>query len=301
MTFKAPNGSDQFFQSVISRVHALVDVGIWDIERSSLNGWIDQFKSQEERYFSSCILDSLIYRSHEQFLACAKALFRGPLGTIFSPEGASHDLELTQILQEYRDRGVRLVPVIRSNHPPTKSGPLVLRYIKRALSLNDDWMLWPWQVTSELETNPRIKTVIFVDDFLGSGTQFCDFLNAQKLELTKSISWIYAPVVAHESGISRVNKDYPDIQVTCIEQLTAAHSFFCPDRWKTLSAGAVTSDDALDFYESFIRLRGIDTRGSPPCGFGDLALCFGFKHSTPDNSLPILWVNDGNWIPLLER
>jgi hypothetical protein len=303
MTFQAPKGSDHFHATVMARVNDLVDIGIWDIEKSRVMGWISQFRSSDEGYFAACLLDSLMYRSDAQFVACATALFRGGLRWACKPNlNGSNDLDLLDALRASVDMGIRLVPVIRDVDPPTKSGPLVLRYIKRALRLNEDWMVWPWKVEAELDTCKHVHTVIFVDDFLGSGSQFSEFLDIQKLPVISSnVHWIYAPVIAHEYGISSVRTDHPKIEVIASEYLNAGHGFFDDSRWRILSEGTVTASDAKDFYLNFMSHRKIDTRGAPHLGFGELALCFGFKHSTPDNSLPILWAQGSNWSGFLER
>jgi hypothetical protein len=303
MPFKAPRGSSQYIENVISRVNSIVDVGIWDIDKSRVTGWLAQFRTVDERYFAACLLDSLIYRSQQQFLACTRALFRGPLRWACGGKlpGIS-DLDLLHALQSETDRGIRLVPVIRDSDPPTKSGPLVLRYIKRALDLQADWMIWPWNVQNVIESNKLVHTIVFVDDFLGSGSQFTQFITKQRLPLhNTSVQWIYAPIFGHKAGIKFVSEAHQGVNLVPMERLDETHGFFHENQWKLLSDGAVSNNDAMDFYADFMKRRSIDTRETSIFGFGDLGLCFGCKHGTPDNSLPILWAQSANWSCLLER
>lgn len=303
MAFKAPNKSAPFIETVFSRAQALIDIGIWDIAQSRLTGWLEQFTSDDEKYFAACLVDSLIFRSEAQFNACAKALFRGRLRReCTNISGVNSDLDLLTALQSRNDPGIRIVPVIGSDAPPTKSGPLVLRQIKRALEINEDWMIWPWAVEKKLQEEKSIKTIIFVDDFLGSGNQFNEFINTQNLPTEKNTTqWIYAPIIAHEIGVAAVAGKQTNIKIIAAEYLTKKHGFFDESRWQLLSGGAITANDALEFYRSLVAARKIPNRGCPILGYGELALAFGFSHSTPNNSLPILWAESSDWSALLER
>jgi hypothetical protein len=303
MAFKAPPGSDRYSASVLSRAADLIDHGIWDIEKSRIAGWTAQFRSAEEIYLSACMLDSLIYRTRTQFAASAANLYRGSLRwECGSRISGNEDLDLLHALRMDGDPGIRLVPVINDDDPPTKSGPLVLRYIKRLLNLEVSWMTWPWKVADEIGRCPNIHTVIFVDDFLGSGSQFTGFLSTKQVPIDNvQVKWIYAPVVAHTLGVQYVNRNHPEVGVIASEYLDESHSFFDDQRWRQLSDNAIGASDACDFYCEFLKKQRIDCRGAPPLGFGELSLCLGFAHSTPDNSLPILWARGTNWAALLER
>ncbi|MEK6210553.1 MAG: hypothetical protein AABM64_09360 [Pseudomonadota bacterium] len=302
MPFSPPQGSESFIQDVQLRTQHLVDTGIWDIPQERFTGWFQQFISQEEKFFGACLLDSLIYRSREQFLACATALYRGALRWQCGAQvPGNSDIDLLSFLKSPIDRKIRLIPVIGDDDPPTKSGPLVLRYIKRELRLDETWMDWPWKV-ERLVSSAAASVFIFVDDFLGSGEQFNSFVKSQKIPINAPATrWIYAPVVAHRRGIAGVQADFPNIEIVAAEYLDDSHDFFSTATWDGLPSGSVTASDALDFYNEFLSRRGIDLQGNRPLGFNGLGLCFGFSHSTPDNALPILWVDNQSWSGLLKR
>lgn len=163
-------------------------------------------------------------------------------------------------------------------------------------------MNWPWAIQPEIDDG-KVRAVIFVDDFLGTGNQFCEFVtDLLKSGLDPQVKWIYAPVVAHEEGIRKVSKEFPSVEVVPIETIGSEHSFFNPDYWRSISNDTITAGNALDFYESFLRQRKFSSElRSPSRGYGDLSLCFGFEHATPDNTLPIFWHSGSTWTNLLQR
>ncbi len=266
---------------------------------SRLESWNRQFCDIEEQYFSACLLDQLIFRTTQQFEAGLRSLFHSNLnGALFAN---SEDLQLFKQISSRRDPSLRLVPVICETDPPTKSGPLVLRRLQRTLQLNQKWMCWPWQA-AELAKQKIIKTIIFVDDFLGSGTQFTKFFQQWNFpEQDTQISYIYSPVVAHEKGIAHLGEKLPNLRVVSAEMLGDSHSFFSDTVWDRLGQGYITARDAKDWYINFVTTKKIIPNNTGALGYGDLALTFGFSHSSPNNSLPILWYETDDWQPLLER
>lgn len=304
MAFKAPNGAEDYIERVSNRVRDLIDAGLWDIPLERMVGWFSGFTTIDERYFAACLLDSLVYRSPTQFSACITSLFGGPCSlAVQSHLRINDDVDLIKLLRDkFKDPGVRLVPVICDSDPPSKSGPLVIRRIKKQLGIADRWMIWPSQIGAAVEAGAKV--IILVDDLLGSGKQAEGFCKKQQVrEMAGKAKVIYAPVVAHEKGIEHLSKFWPELTVISAEKLTEDHHFFSQKTWDFLSDGQIKASDAEDFYiKKMLPLTGfVPGKIIPATGVGELALCFGFSHSTPNNSLPILWFDREGWCSLLER
>jgi hypothetical protein len=298
---KLPDSAASFAESVIADSRNLISRGLWEIPTFRFESWINQFVGPEEEFFASCLLDHLIFRTSSQFEAGLRALFRSNLqGRIFS---SSSDEELMLKLAGRIETKLRVVPVIAEDDPPTKSGPLVLRRLQRIMHIRHKWICWPWQAATKIRNN-EINTVIFVDDFLGSGQQFETFFNqwgfSQLLENTK---YYYASVVAHQSGLSHLKKAFPYLEVISAEQLDTSHDFFSDDVWSRLGQGTISATEAKTWYLTFAKEKGLIPKSTGAFGTGSLSLAFGFSHSTPNNSLPIFWYENETtgWQPLLER
>lgn len=296
---KLPANAVLFVDSVKADSKQLIERGLWDIRMPRLESWNKQFCGPEEQFFAACLLDQLIFRTSQQFEAGLRSLFRSNLnGTIFLDV---QDLHLSQLISGRNDPKLRLVPVICETDPPTKSGPLVLRRLQRILQIYQKWMCWPWQATEGIGKS-GVETVIFVDDFLGSGHQFVKFFKHWGFhEHTEGVRYFYAPVVAHQQGIDHLASQLPALRVVPAETLGESHAFFSNGVWERLGQGSVSAEDAKAWYMNFACQKSLDPEAVGSLGYGDLALTFGFSHSTPNNSLPILWYETAGWQPLLER
>lgn len=303
MSFTVPNGAVDYSDRVFARTNQLIAAGLWDIPYQRLLGWHDGFRGREQLYFAACLLDSLIYRTPGQFSASLASLFRGGVAHACSSHIViEHDLSLVPLLQDrWKDPLIRLVPVISDFDPPSKSGPLVMRRLKKEIGIADKWMIWPWKIREAVDQG--VKLIILVDDMMGSGSQIEEFCIKEKIqESAGSAKVIYAPTVAHQAGIKHMNTIWPALEIVTSELLTEEHNFFCQENWNKLSQGKIAASNAQDFYANSILPQIGFRKGSVPAlGYGELALCFGFSHSTPNNTLPIFWYETNTWPSLLER
>lgn len=280
MAFSAPPGAGDYSSRVLCRVKQLAQAGVWDIPVERLVGWYDGFTGNEQIYFASCLLDSLIYRTPGQFSASLVSLYRGACGHAAAETiHLEHDMSLVSMLRgRYQDPQIRLVPVICDSDPPSKSGPLVMRRLKKDLGICEKWMIWPWQIEHAVARGTKL--IVLVDDMLGSGRQLEDFCSKQQLkQVTKGAAVIYAPVVAHKSGIDHLKTVWPELNVVTTELLTEEHGFFSARNWEIFSSGKISPDNAIDYYrEEILPLTGFNKSKTsvPELGYGELALSFGF-------------------------
>lgn len=288
-----PENAAQFAQAVHERTKQLSALGILPIPAHRLEGWMAQFVTVEEKFFAGAVLKQLILRTDPQFDSSMASIFFGELNRTCFPD--EHDGHLVSVLRARQECKICLVPVIRDDDPPTKSGPLVLRRVQKALGLNSAHFRWPWTVPEKAET------IVFIDDILGSGTQFNKFIGRWNFDSRPNSRLIYAPAVAHDEGIKRVNGNSPNVQIITAENFTEDHGFFSDRSWQRISSGDIRAEHAKEWYLGFASRRGL-TPGVGVLGSGDLALTIGFEHGTPNNSLPLLWYGAGGaWTPLLER
>ncbi len=292
-----PNHADAFTESVKTNSKKLIELGLWDMKLTRLEGWLNQFIGGEEQFFAACILSRVIFRNRQQFESGLRSLFRSNLNGVFCSHQPDHHL-LERLLTQ-PDPKIRLVPVICEDDPPTKSGPLVMRRLQRILKIEPSYMCWPWQIKED----PSIEQVIFVDDFLGSGTQFKLFFEKWGFDsLPQCKKYFYAPVVAHVKGLNYLEHELPVVEVVSAEILNESHNFFSDKVWNQLSKNQISAADAENWYKTFFYTRiNTSSEDMAHLGFSNMGLTFGFSHSTPDNSLPIIWANSSSWQPLLER
>lgn len=295
-----PKSWSTYYHDVVTRSHNLIDHNIWEgLDKNRLNVWLRNFVNDEERYLSACLLDSLIYRSKPQTLSLMyELLYRVIPNTFYftKPSGLAEVLFPQVMGENQKDPGIRFVAVRRKADPVTKSSFEILRYMKINFQMAARWMIEPSQIGDAIAQGATV--FIFIDDFLGTGNQFCTMCEEEALApLMDHTSFLYAPLVAHQQGIDRIKGVFHKISVCYVEWLSDGDSFF----------DAYFSDvdnspfRAKLFYESMIEQRELILNPSQYYGYGALELSYGFEHGAPDNSLPLLWIREENWHPLLNR
>lgn len=300
--FQLPKDGAIYTEAVFSRCRDLVSYGVWSgIQPHRLDTWIANFETVEERYFAARVLDALIYRSDLQTVALMKQLFQRIIPDLAWHEGLDSALRsiYASLQNDTVDPGVRIVPVIPPGESPTKSGPTVARMLRRHLGFHKGWFVSPDDVSRQLCS---VQRLVFVDDFLGTGQQFGEFLSDTGLHsLLSSACFIYAPLAGHTKGLMDLRLAFPALHINAVELLDDSQAFF-HEASGSFPDGVNSTEVARDFYYGLMERRKIGIHGADRRGFGHFELAYAFEHAVPDNSLPILWWADSDdWRPLFDR
>lgn len=303
--FRVPMDGETYISNVRERSFSLISSGIWaGMTQPQLRAWLNNFTGERESYFAACILDALIYRSSQQTVALMDHMLQRALPNLAQACGIMQEQALgwREPLSKGRrrdDPGIRLVPVIRPDDPPTKSGPVIARMYKRDIGLSERWFIWPNQIEDAVAAG--IDSFLFVDDFLGTGTQFLRFIHQHNLDvLLKDRTAIYAPLVAHQQGLTALAKSVPWLRVCCVERLSNSYCLLSSGS-QTFNDGANVPATARAFYFDMLRNREMRFSRTYAAGFGRLSLAYVFEHATPNNCLPLLWSSSRGWQPLFQR
>jgi len=157
------------------------------------------------------------------------------------------------------------------------------------------------------------RTVIFVDDFVGSGNQFVQTwrrpirtpggtdISFAKLSTVARHRFIYCPLLCTKLGLNLIQKECPMVIVVPAHLIPPRYSALARDSviWPPhlLSQGA-------DFIRRCSAAAGIpDSPGSVEDwrGFAGLGLTMAFAHSVPDATLPLFYWEKNGWAPLIRR
>lgn len=291
--------SNLFISQVHNRAHHFIQSGIWQsVEKARLTNWIRQFEQYDAELLGAVLLDNLILKSKPQFKAMLSTLMTCADLCV----GLEYDRELVDILSRTKDPRVRLAPAISLQQPPTKSGFYVLRLLQRMYRIKDDWLIWPQRFA---EIPNCVRTLIVVDDFLGSGDQFSEFVglsNLTELHTSRpSLRVVYLVAAAHQSGIDVLRRDFPFVEIICGDVLTDDFHLFDGTKLNTRYRAKVSAQ-LRETYLELLTKAGIPSTGKiHPFGYGQQGICYAFEHSTPNNTLPIYWYETANWTTLLDR
>ena len=298
--FRLPSDGLTFTDSVYSRAEALVRARIWDgLTLTRLRSWRANFHGDVEKYFSACVLDELIYRSDAQTEAMARYLWLSVLPreapTLLNAPPKTEEIIHDLFSQRSHSATALVVPVVRHTDIG-KSGHVITRMLEKRLRMNPNATGGADRLARNLP-----PLVIFIDDFLGSGNQFYKFAKTYNLRnVFPRVACIYAPLVAHASGVSLLARMFPQLTVIPGELLSARHSLFSRDS-RAFGDGTNSPAAAHTFYRDLRRRHGIP-RGWSVGGSGHLATAYVFEQSAPNNNIEILWAAiPGAWNPLFDR
>ena len=308
MTVSPTFKTGSYIKEITERCEDLINTSIWHgIHVQRLRRWLNNFETEQEKYFAACILDNLIYRSEEQTTALLKQLFQRTL-----PDLTRRSISPVDTIYNWEERlkksstncsvdpEIRLVTVTGRQDPPTKSAHQIARLMKRFLRIDEEWIINSWEIIENIRRN--IKTFIFIDDFLGTGAQFENLIyDGQLNQVLSEAYFAYLPLTAHVQGINYLRGNFPSIHVSTTEILDETYGVFHKES-ACFKDGINSPQTAKKFYYNLLRKYEISIAGPDRRGFGDLELAYIFQHAAPDNSLPILWWTDSEkWYPLFDR
>ena len=288
-----------YYDNVKTRCHKLIDYGIWNgMDSNKLNGWLKNFKTDQEKFLAACILDTLSYKSQDQVISLLYDLLTRDLNNLFRSESKiinklSNPLLLLQ--DKWADPGFRIVSAVKGEDPPSKSGNLMNNHIVNHLDVCNKWTINPNTIEKAIANG--VKNFVLIDDIVCTGEQICGTILEWNLQNYEGVQFFIAVCVAHETGIMKLKTDFPKIPISYAEKLKLNGSFF--ENFDIGHSDYADKDDAINHYKEFLKENGVKNRKI--LGFGDLGLVYGFAHNVPNASLPVLYYECENFNSLLKK
>lgn len=303
MAFFIPERYEDFYDQTVQRFKLLLQKQVLTgIDLNNLNQWLANFQTQEERYLAAHLLNSLVYRSGNMLCSSFQHLIHCELpGSL-----QQHGYEMPNGLVAFHESlqaatqafPLRFVAVDGSFEPtPGKSGAVIIRQFKRHLNVSKHILCRPEHMAG---LPAHVRYLVFIDDLLGTGTQFTKFANFYQLaNLRDRFVMVYSPQLSHANGIAHLAKHFPWLSVLPVEPLGTGHQFFrvkeaTPNRWH--ADGDNTTDDVKAFCDGLAEKAQIPKRTKHL-----LDLTILFEHAAPNNTLPFYWAVSPKWRPLIPR
>ena len=206
--------------------------------------------------------------------------------------------------------GSVLVTLVTGEEPNvTDSGHLFARKA-RYLGIPEERIISPGQACDQIQRGFN-GAVVFVDDLVGSGSQFIatwrrayrtPYESFMALAPITRAKFYYCPAFCTQFGLNRINCNCPEV--------TVSPGIFIPDNYGALAPDSIVwpsrlKSTAEEFLRSASARAGIpDTGGTTPNdwrGFAALGLTIAFENSVPDATLPITYWEQNGWRPLMRR
>lgn len=302
-TWSSQLRADTQVQEILSKCDILKRAGLWPPEpKLRPRAWLRNFDDSDAHiaaflldkftFYNKSLTDALLVASYNSI---GDGMAKGPS----APQWAELVASISSAV---------LTPVRGENPNPTDSGYFLCRSARQLLHLNDSFVL---DSDAALDHAYQGGTVIFIDDFVGSGDQFVstwNMLDKQSRSFADAHSKthftaIYVTLVTTDFGLIKINNCAPSVAVCATHIL---------ERKSTIE-GVMDSNPSwkspiLQFLAKYTpRLTPTEpyianNQNYLMFGYKTRGLMFGFEHSIPDATLPIFWSpGRDNWEPLIER
>ena len=294
----------------VDRYKYFRDVQIWPLtDEFNFHGWLSNFKGNSDDFKIACrILDFFNYYPKnmvDQMLIASV----GHAGY----ELSKHFLDWKH--SDFKKRSIySFIPGETQN--TSDSGYLFTRKLRESLGIDQNQFIDYKDLHDTLENIKTPIPIIFVDDFIGSGSQCYKAWkinrngnNNRTLEEIHKIYghiFVYCPLLVNYKGHKIIKDHCPELILSPAHIIGEEYDLFNPNCicWK--------NEEGLDLYTQGIEmiLRKSRELGIPftngKCvydakGFGEQGLALAFEHGAPD-AIPAFfyWCSD-NWTPLIKK
>lgn len=174
-----------------------------------------------------------------------------------------------------------------------KSGHFILYYISNLLKYRDfkdiTYAIYDNGSSINIDKLSETDIIVFIDDILGSGGTFLDYIN--EVEIPSKFSKAILSVVYTSKAKRKILHSHPELRFYGEIKDSAfddEHPLF--GSWRR-------TKELREFSYKY----GIALDKKCPLGYGNSQLLIGFSHSIPNNTLPIIWKETANWHSLIPR
>jgi hypothetical protein len=198
---------------------------------------------------------------------------------------------------------------------PSESGPHLLYYFRQVNSLSKNLFIDTGDIFSFSrdgndvpvisQADTTVTRYVFIDDLLGSGTQITTYLGKKLPEVKRfpAVECFYYALFATSDGLAHARgRDLFDENAACVFELDDTFKCFSEH-----SRAFANTPEGLDMAtaRAIAKGYGLPLFGEDNAlGYKDGQLLISFLHNTPDNSLPILWIDFPKyyaWKPIFKR
>lgn len=302
MAFHVPPEHAGLFEEIDRRFRLLLFKNIvTGVSELQFDKWLKNFLSVEDQYLAARLLENLTFRSEQMVGSAIGHILQCILPAQLRRAGVTIP-SIDEFVYSLRVGGhahpVRFVEVEDGKGTlPGKSGPVIMRELHRLGGVSNSLMC---HAESLSRLPDSVRCLVFVDDMLGTGTQFKSFAARHDLRLFAPIrTLVYCPLAADITGVKELADKCNWLTVCPVEEFGEQHRFFRgdaqhPDLWAIDRSNTVA--DVREHMRSMFARSGVKQSHK----FA-LDLLIGFHHATPNNTLGVMYAESPTWHNLLVR
>lgn len=296
-TMTTQEDTQAFEQRVLDKCDYFSSVQLWPtLERLDPEGWLSNFHTNERPYavhllnfftfFSERLVDSLFTSTFHRLSNYYRKKYNASHNWLNSRK--TFFTLVTGEIPSLADSGHAFIRKIRDKYK-----------IDESLLISSDDII---------NRNLNNCNIIFVDDFVGSGSQMKSCANKVVCGASimshmrnNKIDSIYCNAVTTKYGLTAIQNEFPDLTIICSHLIGDEYSVFGKN---SLCWSGHTQTQGIGIIKAASIRAGIpQTLGDVASwtGFHRLGLALSFHHSTPDATLPIFTYDENGWIPLIRK
>lgn len=296
-------------KSVLDKCDSFAHLGVWS-NTNDLNyrGWLSNFSDDTDKLYALHLLNSFTFYNKE----LCSALFFGCVQDL-SISSNDHASEI-QANDEWKQKLAHTVFIpVEGEYPNiTDSANVLASVLRKSLGIQQSQIKRFDEFLSAVLNGTETATqVVFFDDLIGSGQQFLTMLNTLRFGRrpidairSRSLNVSYVCFVATEFGTSNIKNGILERGLPGVPDVGVKHGHLLSGRPRVLDSRSKIWPASLhsgveEFLDRSWTSAGSHADGA--YGFRDLGLTLAFEHSMPDATLPIFYVKNDNWCPLMER
>jgi hypothetical protein len=302
----------EYQQYLDEKLHQMraVCLSQWDyVTYADLNTWLeDNFNDDlEGRYYATKILLHTLYYKKKDM----EKLLQHGLDELIYGEMVKKQLveekniflapsEALARVEKYKESTL-FMPLLDSNKPHESGNTMISSLVHKLNNVKPEQVDFHWNIDKEKLS--KYKTLICVDDCIGSGNQLKRFWKSEKiLQIRKmceelGVKIFYLVLIGYDKNLSKLKeaKELTGIEIVVCDLLTDSNRVFAPENiiW---SKKEDERQKAIDYFEKLKKRKGISF-----LGFQRLDFAVILHDRVPNWTLPILWKEVVGWKYLVKR
>ena len=155
-----------------------------------------------------------------------------------------------------------------------------------------------------IEQKQNLQALVFIDDFIGTGDSASEYfkkLSGEHGEMLRNsgLRIFFIALCGFVNGKSRIEQLLEELHLSVSVRICDPldETARCFDDVSRIFPNSLDRDRARKIALHY----GMKLEKKAPLGYGDCEATIVFEDSCPNNTLPILWAETNDWIPLFRR
>jgi hypothetical protein len=278
--------------------------------------WLKNFKGDEEEEIAYDLLKNFMYFPKPMTRELLRSAMRKITPRVIDFNGSAAD---AKALWATISRRLFVIPVRGETPSPADSGFHYARLARDTFGLRDEQLpdfpqiLLPLQ-DKHADGTPNI--VVFVDDFIGSGSQFIEMwyrpfttpagtiLSCNTVAATGNTKFFYCPLVATSYGMEAIRDECGGGITLCPAHILSPEYNALHPNSRVWTNEAMREKGQVVLKQIADRVPMPDSSGGDPDdwkGFHELGLNLVLNDAMPDACLGVFRFNQNDWYPLFHK